>query len=172
MNSKPSFNRKQTFWNDLRVKNGYKLEDLADAFGTSLSNVGKWFSGKYVPNDAKIHDICDLFGVDFEKGKAEFINARSAWHSDKHQTKHKNAPCTESVCVDDKCASTKLPDNSSCKINSKKDLFRYLYGNISFDDYERLRENPDDTGNLLELVYGIVSFDVFDELYNQLHSKA
>ena len=70
---------KQTFWNDLRIQNGYMYKDIADTLGVKACNVAKWFSGANLPSDKMIKDICDLFGVDFALGKSEFVNAKKNW---------------------------------------------------------------------------------------------
>jgi len=66
--------RKQTQWGKLREIHGYKNYEIAETLGYSQELVSGWFTGRLMPNDENIKELCDLFGQDFEKGKQMFLD--------------------------------------------------------------------------------------------------
>lgn len=66
--------RKQTQWEKLRKIHGYKNYEIAETLGHGQSLVSGWFTGRLMPNDESIKELCDLFGQDFEKGKQMFLD--------------------------------------------------------------------------------------------------
>ena len=71
----------QTFWNAKRQELHFTNAYLSEKLGVPISTVGKWFTGKGEPNDSYIQALCDLMGVDFETGKAEFTEAHKSFIS-------------------------------------------------------------------------------------------
>lgn len=74
-----SFN--SDFWSEQRVKKGLTLKQIARTLGVSRSAVGNYFSGKTIPHDTFIVRVCDLLGVDHDKGMLEFQRANRAYNS-------------------------------------------------------------------------------------------
>lgn len=162
---------KSTFWNELRVKNGYSYQDLADTLGHDISVVGKWFTGHTVPKEKSLKELCDLFGVDYALGKEEFIKACKATKSNKHKkSKHTNK-------VKKSTADAVVPKNDT---NSDADIFtndpiktiessimrkilKLVYNKLDFDDYENLRTRMLEGDDPREILYNKISFDAYIE---------
>lgn len=168
-----------TYWNDLRLKNGYKLSDIAITLGTSVSNVGKWFSGRYVPCDKDIHDICDLFGVDYEEGKSEFIKARDSWKSgrtgkNRFGLSDGETPNSAKCCKDfdnaESAPSVTIDISDGNLARANDELLKLIYGKISWDAYETARVAGVGE-NLLEALYNKISFEEFDSIYSLVRSR-
>lgn len=73
---------KDTFWNRLRLQRGISTKQLAKMLGVkSVSFIYTWFSGQHVPSDNHIRKLCEIYKVDYEKGKQEFLDAHAGWYS-------------------------------------------------------------------------------------------
>ena len=81
MSRKQAKGSKATFWNDVRVKSGMLVSDVAELMHVSLGKAGSWFSGQNMPRDAEVQALCELFGVDPIQGYNEFVKARNGWRS-------------------------------------------------------------------------------------------
>ena len=156
---------KHTFWNDLRIQNGYMYKDIADTLGVKESNVAKWFSGANLPDDKMIKDICDLFGVDFNLGKSEFINSKKNWKP-RLYARSKPEVKTEKVQKKQSTTSVQLGITEFLKsiygvVSWQAFLILYyavigepitpdprkdLYGQVSYDDFTRICEFLDKAG--------------------------
>lgn len=66
--------RKQTQWGKLREIHGYKNCEIAETLGHDQALVSGWFTGRLMPNDENIKELCELFGEDFERGKQMFLD--------------------------------------------------------------------------------------------------
>ena len=66
--------RKATQWGQLRKIHGYKYCEIAETLGHDQALVSGWFTGRLMPNDENIKELCELFGEDFEKGKQMFLD--------------------------------------------------------------------------------------------------
>lgn len=66
--------RKQTQWGKLREIHGYKNCEIAETLGRDQALVSGWFTGRLMPNDDNIKELCELFGEDFERGKQMFLD--------------------------------------------------------------------------------------------------
>lgn len=73
---------KDTFWNRLRLQKGIPTKQLAKMLGIkSVYFIYTWFSGQHVPSDNHIRKLCEIYEVDYEKGKQEFLDAHAGWYS-------------------------------------------------------------------------------------------
>ena len=159
--------KKNTFWNNLRAKNGYTYQVLASTLDCGQSQVGKWFSGEVRPGPKYEKAICDLFGVDYTVGHNEFMLAHQAWVSDRAERTgvapapkrrvgrpRKNPVESKPAVVVTTVDAEPEEDNA---VYSK--ILKSVYGNISYEDYEAMRmalivgEDP------REAIYGKASFD-------------
>lgn len=52
---------------DLRVQNGYSQDALAELLGVSHQAVSRWELGLAAPSVDNLAELCDLFGVSFER---------------------------------------------------------------------------------------------------------
>lgn len=66
--------RKATQWGQLRKIHGYKNCEIAETLGHDQALVSGWFTGRLMPNDDNIKELCELFGEDFERGKQMFLD--------------------------------------------------------------------------------------------------
>ena len=74
-------NTSSTFWNDLRVENGYTLKLLADVLEVKQNYLSFWLTGQSKPTETFIKKICELFGVPISEGRAQFEAAYEIWHN-------------------------------------------------------------------------------------------
>lgn len=162
---------KSTFWNELRVKNGYSYQDLADTLGHDMSVVGKWFTGHTVPKEKSLRELCDLFGVDYALGKEEFVKACEA----KKSAKRKNSKHTSNVKKSTTVAVVPKKDADSdagifkdgpieaIESSILKKVLKSVYNKLDFDDYEDLRTRMLEGGDPREILYKKISFEDYIE---------
>ena len=72
---------KDNFWNRKRVEANVRYEDLVELFGGSISRWGMYFSGKNMPPTTAVSNLCDLLGVEFNTGYAEFEKIHENWRA-------------------------------------------------------------------------------------------
>ena len=63
---------KDTFWNQLRLGQGYTLVSLGAELGIDPSQLCKYFNGQVLPTTPIAVNICDKFGIDYITGAEEF----------------------------------------------------------------------------------------------------
>lgn len=187
--------KKNTFWNELRVKNNYTYKDLADTLNASIGNVGNWFSGRIVPTEKRTRDICDLFGVDYDTGRAEFIKANKSWKSDWKSDRGTvlyvpelpktsleddpqegpNTPTTEPTPTDfPKAITFDFTDPEAAKVSegatrdTANTILKYFYDKLDFDDFVKLQESLGGHGDPLKVIFQKVDFDDFMAISAQL----
>ena len=164
---------KQNFWNDLRIKNGVLLKDVAELLNVSMGSVGSWFSGQKIPGDENLKALCNLFGVDPNKGYEEFAKANKEWDSDRGHMRI--TLCGPEVAVEKTAKTEKTPeytkslpdyafpgvDNTSAE---GSDLLKTLYGQISYKDFIAIADVLDNNGDPISYLYGKVDFDLFSKI--------
>lgn len=132
-----------TFWNALRVQNGYTLKDLETVFGLSHTSISNYFIGKQLPSRRNSDQFSDLFGVPREQGWIEFNNAFDVFHNTHGKT----------IAVPPKRTTSMLQEELD-KF-SKEDEQRSSVIEISKEDA---------ISEFLEKVYGEVSPSIFTEI--------
>jgi len=60
-----------TFWNDLRVKNGIKIKDLSSYLGVNAGSVSKYITGKTPMPTNVIIKLADFFDIPIEEANKE-----------------------------------------------------------------------------------------------------
>ena len=73
-----------TFWNNLRKENVFSFRHIAKQVNSNPTTISQYFRGDGIPPDKLLIKICDLFDIDYRKGKKEFENA--------YKDKHPNQP--------------------------------------------------------------------------------
>ena len=165
---------KQNFWNDLRVKNGVLIKDVAELLNVSNGTVGGWFSGQKIPSQANLDALCALFGVDPNKGYEEFVKASKVWDSDRGRLKI--TQCGPRVAV----AESKKPDKAPEYTKSlpdyefpgadvqatpeSSDLLKTLYGQVAYKDFMAITDLVDKQEDPISYLYGKVDFDLFSKI--------
>lgn len=69
-----------TYWNGIKEKSDLPLRTVAKLCDTTINTVHNNFTGVTMPRDNLIKNYCELFKVDFDEGKQEFIKAYEAKH--------------------------------------------------------------------------------------------
>ena len=64
--------RKKIAYNYKTNKNGWSNREIANALGYTIDSVQCWMSGRVIPGDKAIHNICSLLEVDEEIGAERF----------------------------------------------------------------------------------------------------
>ena len=172
---------KSNFWNELRVKNNYSYDDLASTLDLAPSTVAMWFCGRVMPKENHIHSLCELFGVDYPKGYEEFSNAHNSWTSSRpadkptnkkaHKHKVKLIPMVSAdpFSPETKSAEETVKDTIAVATDNS-DIFRKVYGKLSYDEYESFRATVLEGKDPLAIAYNKLDFDDFMELYNLINS--
>lgn len=62
------------FWDNLRHKNKLSLRDLSEITNIPVGSLSTYFTGRIIPNEAVLDTLCNLFGVNKEEGRAEFVS--------------------------------------------------------------------------------------------------
>lgn len=167
---------KSNFWNDLRVKNNYSYAALGDALSLAPSTIATWFCGKAVPKKKHLKDLCDLFGVDYAVGEAEFAKAKASWTSIRGPKtvapKKNKVTLVPMVAADPEVSKPMVVETAEAQKpadESPRDgIFRKLYGKLSYDDYEFLKASTADGKNPLEFLYKKVDFDEFIQIMDMV----
>lgn len=73
---------KETWWNELRVKNNVSYTELIEYTGYSMQTVASAFTGEHLPNDDLAAKLYELFDVDPVIGDLHFQEAHLAWVSE------------------------------------------------------------------------------------------
>jgi hypothetical protein len=124
--------RKATQWGQLRKIHGYKNYEIAETLGHDQAVVSGWFTGRLMPNDENIKELCELFGEDFEKGKQMFLDDYQP--SGKRKTIE---PKQQAYYIPNIPEEPQLPfvvDNNEPKqFDNCIDLATFLYGKIDID---------------------------------------
>lgn len=153
--AKSPFARKDNFWSKTRVESKMTIREVAEYLGENEKTVACYFSGFMIPHDSSIKRICDLFDVEFSKGKLEFENAHSRYRSE-HAPKLKYS------------ARKKKPG----EINNVEDVFLNLYGVVScsefIDIYNAATGRAEEDIDLMAILYGKVDYKTFSKIITMI----
>jgi transcriptional regulator with XRE-family HTH domain len=157
---------KDNFWSRKRVECDMKIKEVGEAINQPLKRVGQYFTGQALPNDDIIHDLCDLFDVDFVTGKREFINANKIWvgEHDKDLVSCKRVNKQKKATV--KGDELKELDNptKTLDVDTINYIATKIYGKVDYQEFTRiidLLSLGTELSKLLDMVYGRVDFNVF-----------
>lgn len=156
--------KKQTFWNEVRVKSNCRYTDLADLLGRSPSYCSMIFSGELLPIDSIIEKLCDFFDVDFEKGKAEFETAHREWISYGRGGGKQILATGSNAGYKHKSKVTTTTDAALPTTSTKNAIVGMIYGKISytaFIEFTTALEEGTDVEVLLKSIYAKVTYEDF-----------
>ena len=166
-----ALSKTDTFWAKKRLEAELSIEDVAEAVGAKRSTIGNSFLGVFVPSDELIRKLCDLFDVDFEEGKAEFIKAHNEKHSKKLQKPLVDITEVPTVTESEKQAEASVnvePEDtpSVSPVNLGSDLLQLIYGKLPYAEFMEIvvitkggyAKDP------LQTLYGRVDFDTFNKI--------
>ena len=147
---------RDTFWNVERVKKGYKIKEIAELLDLKEKTASAYFTGFLLPDDDVIAKFCDLFGVDFMRGKGEFYRAHVEYknaHDRTYKVRYAGIPVP---------AEDTEPVVKKTKADNVGDLvLEMLYGKIPYTDFKILTGQVMSGADILECVYGKVDFETF-----------
>jgi transcriptional regulator with XRE-family HTH domain len=168
---------KDNFWSRLRVEKGISAKELAKLLGLNCKNPSElynWCSGKHIPPDKHIRKFCEIYDVDYEKGKQEFINAHSQWYSWDHDIK-KACIYTETQELyhpEKKTFNEHIPEIPTdmgveqSKLNIRNKIF---WNKIPPEIQETIRTRITDCKDqILNELYGEIDFYTYDIIRNYL----
>lgn len=170
-----------TFWNQQRVQQDLRLVDVAEYMHKNHTTVCRWFTGCDMPTDDQIHQLCELFGIDYLQGKQEFIKAHDQWVSIHEEPKgvkgHKIEVAVNSVTTPPKPkkVESNLVDLAQAEpihtetLVPKSTLLELVYGKIPYDAFFKFTTLvANKTGNPIKLIYGKVTYEEYEAIRKML----
>lgn len=158
------------FWGKIRKESNLTIKEITELLEINRSHktVNQYFTGHLMPSDNIITRICNLFDVDFAVGKAEFIKLNKAYWGDKCQTTKKAnlaIPEPTATTTEDKTPTT----GTSLSANpiTDKCVGRLIYGNVSYDEYNLIKNIVGDNASVSDLprlIYDKVDYDTFNKV--------
>ena len=137
-----------TWWNEQRLAKDFSFLDITNKMKNprSKSTVSRWFSGREMPSDEQIKDLCNIFGVPFKEGKKHFEEALTTTDA---KPKCKVPYTRKSIDYPSICEKVygKLPYNLYIKLlqslyGTKEDdyIFEAIYrkGRYTYDEFEEV----------------------------------
>ena len=165
---------KDTFWCKKRVEGNFKVTELAELIGCSRATMGAYLTGFLMPSDSVIQTLCELFGVEFIKGKREFIKAHKSYDVEHKRTlkargEHKE-PVRELEVEEPK---TEVVQEKSVMNDTEKmgAILRLVYSSrkLDYDTFCKLSQMSFD--RLKETVYSKVDYAVYTTIENIIDGK-
>ena len=142
------------------------IKEVSIALDVDKSTVNSWFCGRYFPSDAKIKDLCDLFGVDFTAGYNAFLEIHKDWAvslgKEPTEPHRRGRKARKKVAVVPQPVST--PNIVEVASDAFAGIAKYIYGKVTFEEYENLRQNISGTGDPMALLYGKIPFEEYMKL--------
>ena len=117
------------FWNELRRNSKLTLKDISEITNIPTPTLSTYFTGRIIPNEKVLEALCNLFGVDKEKGHAEFVAANEEFrknHTETDATEEVTATSEVSVACDKDASYNFWPDLVKQNTFSYHDLSVYL----------------------------------------------
>lgn len=185
---------KENFWNDLRVKNGLLVKDLAELLHVSIGTAGGWFSGRSIPTELNLNALCSFFGVDRNKGYEEFVKANRDWDSERGSLSYKlcgpdvpDAPKQrrgprkmkemleelpeyqfKEEVIPATVSEPEVPEEPKSDTRDESDFYRsvltHFYGKLPYEKYVQIMVWVAEKKDLLEEFYGNFTFEEFTQL--------
>lgn len=172
-------NTSQTFWNEIRIRNGYTVKEVADCIECSVANMSKYMIGNVMPSRTTSDKISDLFGVDREEGYTRFKNSYETYHNTHGKTVEvapkKNIP-TVNDAVDKYIEKPEVIEKST-KVNEPETilsatdkLLMALYEVLDWRQYRELvwalggHSNDINWDEVEDLCYGKVDKEIYATL--------
>ncbi len=166
-----------TFWSRKRVECGKTIDAVAEATGCHRVLVGKYFTGMYMPNDEIIKKFCDLFEVEFMRGKGEFHKAHQSYKALHHRAPavcKGNKPKAELPEVPEQIPTAKPEVKPIIKTETSvtHQVLELLYGKLDYEDFMKVTDALEggDYSEPMKMLYGHVDFKLFTAVDSLLTS--
>ena len=123
-----------TFWVRIWQKSELSSKEIGDKLHVTGAAVRNWFSGRYMPDDFSISNLCELFNIDYATGKSEFLDAHEAYWANR-DTKTTKVPTV--VITEDDDKSEELPEEVHKTFD---EVLRLLYKKVDYATFMRVYE--------------------------------
>jgi transcriptional regulator with XRE-family HTH domain len=180
--------RLNTYWNNKRIEANLTIREVAECLGNKVkvSNLGKYFAGKAMPDDETVRLICTLFDVDYKEGKKEFAKANKACKRKKskkvfHQVSHESEAPVEVVEPVEQAveASVEKPMVEEPVAEKSEPAWRKvgnaIYGCIPYSEFLHVMDaigNAEAKDSIAETLYGQVDFDTFNKVMEVIEKSS
>ena len=150
---------RETFWNLERVKRGYKIREIAELLDMGEKIVSAYFTGFVMPDDDTVAKFCDLFEIDFMRGKGEFFKS----HREYKNTHDRKCKLRFNSAIADVAPIPPVkPEVEEINFDNLGDkVMEMLYNKIPYADFKMLAGQIMSGADILECVYGKVDYDTF-----------
>lgn len=169
----PSKYKERTWWNQKRLETQFNIKDIAQYTDRSEFYIGEAFNGYLVPTDKTIRKLCEFYDVDFEEGRAHFIEDNKLRHLGYIG---KKPPEKEEKKI---TVKTKDKPSKKVKIKSKKEVQKPQNNveskpetktNVKVKGTVVPKETNLSKDKILKELYKEVSFDVFMKVADAIDS--
>ena len=131
-----------TFWVNVWQKSGMSSKDIGDKLHVTGASVRNWFSGRYTPDERSLCLLCDLFGVDRETGRSEFVKAHKEYWANRE--KNPNVKPTKTITKTPEVVTTEdvseVTDTVTESDNTFDDVLRILYKKVDYTTFMKVSE--------------------------------
>ena len=168
------------FWIQQMCKAGLTYVALGKKIGNTNNGIRSYIVGYRKPSPEKMRQICDVFNVPYSRGFQEFERNFKQWgedHADKfvcagtyYVPKSSKKKLPKEPTPAQELAGGVIPEIPVDVIPESKvvlnipDYVEPLYGIVPFKVFQDICINNVPVGDLLEVVYGKVDFDVYMRL--------
>ena len=176
---------KDTFWNQLRLGQGYTLVSLGDELKIDPSQLCKYFNGQVLPTTPIAVKICDKFGIDYITGAEEFNKLHEEWcklnkGKGKNRSKiHKRGfdfSAPHQVTVDKYSEDIDITFDDDISLESFNipaepaasdvNIAELVYGKVPLDKFLAISSGTLARSDVLRTLYGVLPYDVYLSVYN------
>lgn len=166
---------KDNFWSKKRVEANITIKEIAELLHCKYSTAGAYFTGILIPSESDIKILCDTFNVDIIEGTRGFVDAHKKYDVEKKRTlKYSGKPKAETKVTSINNADIFEP--IACEEVAQKPekdytpVIKMVYGLVSFELYNEFIEAimMYSPTAALEVIYGKVDFDTYKVILKEL----
>jgi transcriptional regulator with XRE-family HTH domain len=157
------------FWTKILDANNTNAKEVSATLGVDRSTVLCWLCGKYMPSEQRVKDLCELFGVDFSLGHSAFVEIRDNWKKVNLGIVPEPTSVPEPTETTSGVTIVPMPATAS---SAFAEIAKYIYGKVSFEEYESLRQNITGSGDPMALLYGKIPFEEYMKLMGMVKDNA
>ena len=152
---KKPYSRRINFWTNLRLEHGLTLQEVANLLQIDCELVGAYLSGYEMPGHNEIVRFCQLFNVDYDKGKSEFEFAHSIY-APLDQESLGNIPNV-----------VEIPETVSK--SDSQEILKLIYGKVPYSEYTVVAKMlTEENTDILPVVYGKIDYATYCKLMAEI----